>query len=48
MPILGNGVWGIEDASKKYFWGFSQSIKLDQSVLAGMPKGPEIHNPPIR
>ena len=42
----GNGVWGIEDASKKYFGVSASQLSLDQSaVLAGMLKGPEIYNP---
>ena len=45
MPIW-NGVWGIEDASKKYFGVSASQLSLDQSaVLAGMLKGPEIYNP---
>lgn len=43
---FGNGVWGIEDASKKYFGVSASQLSLDQSaVLAGMLKGPEIYNP---
>ena len=43
---FGNGVWGIEDASKKYFGVSASQLTLDQSaVLAGMLKGPEIYNP---
>ena len=43
---FGNGVWGIEDASKKYFGVSASELTLDQSaVLAGMLKGPEIYNP---
>ncbi len=47
---LNNTIWewglGIEDASKKYFWGFSQSIKLGSvRVLAGMLKGAWVYNP---
>ena len=43
---FGNGVWGIEDASKKYFGVSARELTLDQSaVLAGMLKGPEIYNP---
>ena len=43
---FGNGVWGIEDASKKYFGISASQLSLDQSaVLAGMLKGPEIYNP---
>ena len=37
---FGNGVWGIEDASKKYFGVSASQLSLDQSaVLAGMLKG---------
>ena len=43
---FGNGVWGIEDASKKYFGVSASQLSLDQSaVLAGMLKGHEIYNP---
>ena len=43
---FGNGVWGIEDASKKYFGVSASELTLDQSaILAGMLKGPEIYNP---
>ena len=43
---FGNGVWGIEDASKKYVGVSASQLSLDQSaVLAGMLKGPEIYNP---
>ena len=43
---FGNGVWGIEDTSKKYFGVSASELTLDQSaVLAGMLKGPEIYNP---
>ena len=43
---FGNGVWGIEDASKKYFGVSASELTLDQSaVLAGMLKVPEIYNP---
>jgi len=37
---FGNGVWGIEDASKKYFGVSASELTLDQSaVLAGMDSG---------
>ena len=43
---FGNGVWGVEDASKKYFGVSASQLSLDQAaVLAGMLKGPEIYNP---
>ena len=43
---FGNGVWGVEDASQKYFGTNAANLTLDQSAtLAGMLKGPEIYNP---
>ena len=43
---FGNGVWGVEDASKKYFGVSAAELSLDQAAtLAGMLKGPEIYNP---
>lgn len=43
---FGNGVWGIEDASHKYFGVAASQLTLDQAAtLAGMLKGPEIYNP---
>ncbi|BBA09254.1 Penicillin-binding protein, 1A family [Streptococcus oralis subsp. tigurinus] len=43
---FGNGVWGIEDASKKYFGVSASQLTLDQAAtLAGMLKGPELYNP---
>lgn len=43
---FGNGVWGVEDASKKYFGVSASQLTLDQAaVLAGMLKGPELYNP---
>lgn len=43
---FGNGVWGIEDASKKYFGVSASEVSLDQAAtLAGMLKGPELYNP---
>ena len=43
---FGNGVWGIEDASKKYFGVSAAELSLDQAAtLAGMLKGPELYNP---
>lgn len=43
---FGNGVWGVEDASLKYFGVSASQLTLEQSaVLAGMLKGPEIYNP---
>lgn len=43
---FGNSVWGIEDASRKYFGVSAAELTLEQSAtLAGMLKGPEIYNP---
>lgn len=43
---FGNGVWGVEDASRKYFGRSAAELELDQAAtLAGMLKGPEIYNP---
>ena len=43
---FGNGVWGVEDASKKYFGVSAVELTLDQAAtLAGMLKGPELYNP---
>ena len=43
---FGNGVWGVEDASKKYFGASASQLTLDQAAtLAGMLKGPELYNP---
>lgn len=42
----GNGIWGIEDASQKYFGVSASELSLDQAAtLAGMLKGPELYNP---
>lgn len=43
---FGNSVWGIEDASQKYFGTSASNLTIEQSaILAGMLKGPEIYNP---
>ncbi|MBJ8350178.1 penicillin-binding protein PBP2A [Streptococcus zalophi] len=43
---FGNGVWGVEDASQKYFGVSASQLSLDEAAtLAGMLKGPEIYNP---
>ncbi len=43
---FGNGVWGVEDASQKYFGRSASEITLGQAAtIAGMLKGPEIYNP---
>lgn len=43
---FGNGVWGIEDASQKYFGHSALYLDWNQSmVLTGILKGPNIFNP---
>ncbi|HEL1619378.1 TPA: penicillin-binding protein [Streptococcus suis] len=43
---FGNGVWGVEDASQKYFGISASQLNIEQAaLLAGMLKGPEIYNP---
>lgn len=43
---FGNGVWGVEDASQKYFGVSAADLTVDEAAtLAGMLKGPEIYNP---
>ena len=43
---FGNGVWGVEDASQKYFAISAAELNLEQAAtIAGMLKGPEIYNP---
>ena len=43
---FGNGVWGVEDASKKYFGVSASQLSLSEAAtLAGMLKGPGIYNP---
>ncbi|MGY3750008.1 PBP1A family penicillin-binding protein [Vagococcus acidifermentans] len=41
-----NGVWGVEDASHKYFGKSAADVTIDEAaVIAGMLKGPGIYNP---
>lgn len=43
---FGNGVWGVQDASMKYFGVSANQLTTDEAAtLAGMLKGPEIYNP---
>lgn len=43
---FGNGVWGVEDASLKYFGKHASDINLNEAaVLAGILKGPGYYNP---
>ncbi|KAA9074309.1 penicillin-binding protein [Streptococcus agalactiae] len=43
---FGNGVWGVEEASRKYFGTSAANLTVDEAAtLAGMLKGPEVYNP---
>ncbi|MEG0255120.1 PBP1A family penicillin-binding protein [Vagococcus sp.] len=43
---FGNGVWGVQDASLKYFGKNAKDVTVDEAaVIAGMLKGPSIYNP---
>lgn len=43
---FGNGVWGVQDASEKYFGVSAKEVTLSEAAtLAGMLKGPSIYNP---
>ncbi|WP_405054585.1 penicillin-binding protein PBP2A [Streptococcus handemini] len=43
---FGNGAWGVEDASQKYFGTSASQLTVEQAAtIAGMLKGPEIYNP---
>lgn len=43
---FGNGVWGVEDASMKYFGKHASQISVGEAaVLAGILKGPGYYNP---
>lgn len=43
---FGNGIWGVEDASHKYFGRSAAQLTLEQAAtLAGMLKGPNLYNP---
>ncbi|MFV0557266.1 MAG: PBP1A family penicillin-binding protein [Enterococcus sp.] len=43
---FGNGVWGVQDASRKYFGVDASQLTLGESAtLAGMLKGPSLYNP---
>lgn len=42
----GNGVWGIQDASRKYFGVDATDVTVGEAAsLVGMLKGPSIYNP---
>ncbi|MHC5268506.1 PBP1A family penicillin-binding protein [Enterococcus sp. LJL98] len=43
---FGSGVWGIQDASKKYFGVDAANLSIGQAAtLVGLLKGPSIYNP---
>lgn len=43
---LGNGVWGVEDASQKYFGESAMTVSVEEgATLAGMLKAPSSYNP---
>ncbi|MGO4936783.1 transglycosylase domain-containing protein [Fundicoccus sp. Sow4_H7] len=43
---FGNGVWGVEDASWKYFGHSASTLDYNESmVLTGILKGPSLFNP---
>lgn len=43
---FGNGVWGVEDASERYFGKKASQLSLSEAAcLAGMLKGPGLYNP---
>lgn len=43
---FGNGVWGVEDASLRYFGKPSSDVTVEEAAaLAAMLKGPTIYNP---
>ncbi|MEL5938994.1 PBP1A family penicillin-binding protein, partial [Tetragenococcus halophilus] len=43
---FGNGVWGVQDAARKYFGVDAADLTLGESAtIAGMLKGPSLYNP---
>lgn len=43
---FGNGVWGVEDASQRYFGKSAMDVSLaEAAVLTAILKGPSIYNP---
>ncbi|MFV0560921.1 MAG: PBP1A family penicillin-binding protein [Enterococcus sp.] len=43
---FGNGVWGVQDASRKYFGVDADQVTIGEAAtIAGMLKGPGIYNP---
>lgn len=43
---FGNGVWGVQDASRKYFGVDANQLTIGEAAtIVGMLKGPSIYNP---
>ncbi|QTU83532.1 PBP1A family penicillin-binding protein [Carnobacteriaceae bacterium zg-C25] len=43
---FGEGVWGVEDASHKYFGKSAKELNIQEAaMLTGMLKGPNLYNP---
>ncbi|MDH6363513.1 penicillin-binding protein 2A [Enterococcus sp. PF1-24] len=43
---FGNGVWGVQDAARKYYGVNANEVSLGQAAsLIGMLKGPNLYNP---
>ena len=43
---FGNGVWGVEDASQRYFGHSAANLSWNEAaVLTGILKGPSLFNP---
>jgi penicillin-binding protein 2A len=43
---FGNGIWGIQDASLKYYGKSAKDLSLEEAAtLAGILKWPEVYNP---
>lgn len=43
---FGNGVWGVQDASRKYFGVDANQLTIGEAAtMVGMLKGPSIYNP---
>ena len=43
---FGNGVWGVQDASKRYFGKNASELNISEAAtLAGMLKSPSYYNP---
>ncbi|MBO1308736.1 PBP1A family penicillin-binding protein [Enterococcus sp. 669A] len=43
---FGNGVWGVQDAARKYFGKEASQVTIGEAAtIAGMLKGPSIYNP---